>query len=721
EVVNELAGSELLELIAKPGTSDEKNLVYENPFGFREVDDWIIPWEEVSDSEGTGIVHIAPSAGKEDFELSKQFTMTEISQHPSIDDFGLYVEGFGKYTGQSVFDVRSQIYDDLKEKGLFYKTEQIFHSYPHCWRCKHELVFRTTKEWFIKADEIRPLMKEAAAGVNWMPEHAGKRMQDWLNNMGDWPISRKRYWGLALPFYENEDKTRFYVVGSKEELKELALNPKKVDDLPELHRPWIDEIELDGAKIRIDGETQSGVWRRVLDVGDCWLDAGIVPFSTLNYLSDKGYWEEWYPFELITEYVPQVKLWFYATLFMSVALQGKAPWQNVLATGFLVDEKGKAMHKSAGNAIAFDEAADNSGADPIRWLYLRERSANRHGTGNLRFGYNILNDVRRRFLVILLNSFRFFVQNATLDGFTPTSTQKVPESQHVLDKWVLSRFSNVLKTTTSSIEEFDSPTAAETIERFVVNDLSQWYIRRSRDRVGPSTTDEQDKQQFYEVAYFIFDNLTRMLAPFVPFMSESIYQSYKNDDDPVSVHLTDWPTLHEELIQNKLENEMDVARSIVEKIHARRKAANIKLRQPLAASTVTVNVEVDIKEAILAVIRDEVNVKNITLKYDNEASELDIELETEISEELRQEGELREFVRAVQSMRKSSGLTPDQRIYMYIGSEGDEVMRLIDRFGEEMRQKLLVEEIVFDDDTRFEKKDTIEFDGFSTEVSISKV
>lgn len=681
EVLKEVTGRQLYDTLTKA----EEN-VYVGPFDELDapsrVSHRLVLWEEVNAEEGTGLVHIAPGAGKEDFELRKENGLDLLEP---IDEFGDYVDGYGEFSKRNVFDVRADIYASLKQKGIFYKTASIFHSYPHCWRCKHELVFRTTSEWFIAADEIRPRMKKAAEMVNWMPVHAGKRMQDWLDNMGDWPISRKRYWGLALPFYENEDKTKFYVVGSKDELRELALDQNKVDALPELHRPWIDEVELDGTKIEIDGEKQSGVWKRVKDVGDCWLDAGIVPFSTVDYLNNPEYWKDWYPFEFITEYVAQVKLWFYATLFMSVALEDKAPWENVLATGFLVDEKGKAMHKSAGNAIAFDEAADKVGADALRWLYLRERTANHHGTGDLRFGYTILHDVQRRFMNILWNTYRYFVTHATAQGWEPEKMQSAnPKTQNVLDRWILSRLYSVLQTVNTSLDRFDSPIATTALESFIVNDFSQWYVRRSRERLNSGDENTADSEAFFATTYQVLHTLTKVLAPFIPYLAEEMFQNLRLPTDPVSVHLTDWPDM-EDMIDDPLEEQMTLVRQIVEQGHSVRKQEGVRLRQPL--QSVTVSFATELSSDLHDIIASELNVKEV--RFEKQEGELSVSLDLNVTEELQAEGAVREVVREIQNLRKNAGFAFDEKAVTRISVQNATLESAIKGALEELQTKTI--------------------------------
>lgn len=711
EVKAEFKGQQLLDLL-KGLEAD----IYKGPFDELEkpgqVAHRLIPWEEVSDKEGTGLVHIAPGAGKEDFELRKQHSLDILSP---IDEFGNYIDGYGNFTGKNVSKVTDEIYDSLKSKNLFFKTEPIHHSYPHCWRCKEELVFRTTTEWFIKTDEIRPSMKQAAAQVNWMPEHAEKRMQDWLDNMGDWPISRKRFWGLALPFYESEDGQEYYVVENKEELRKLAIEPEKVDKLSELHRPWIDEIKIKSPKT---GNTLT----RIKDVGDCWLDAGIVPFSTVDYLTNKKYWQQWYPFEFITEYVAQVKLWFYSTLFMSVTLENQTPWKNVLATGFLVDEKGEAMHKSKGNAIDFDEAAGKAGVDSIRWLYLKERVANYYGTGNLRFGYHILDEVRRRFLVILWNTYRFFVQNAILDKWIPNQEKLHLDSSNLLDEWVLSRINHVIKTTTQKLNNYNSPDAAKTIETFIVNDFSQWYIRRSRSRVGPTVIDSKDKQSFYETCYFVLTTLTKLLAPFVPFLAEEMYQNLRCDKDPISLHVCNWPKADESSIRPDSEENMSLIRAIAEKIHAERKAQSMRVRQPLSNVTVTLRKESKLEEQLIQILLAEVNIHELGFRTDpNLVPEISVELDNQITEELQKEGQVRELIRAIQKIRREADYQLDQKIKISVIDASESIKTLFETFKPQLKQRLLADSISFVQLSTSDITKEIKINGETATITLQKI
>ncbi len=611
EVLEKFLGSKLVELSYK-GPFDELPAQ-------KDVKHKIIPWKEVSGEDGSGLVHIAPGAGEEDFQLGKKYKLPTLAP---LDEFGIYLDGYGTFTEKFALSVKEEVFESLKSKGLFYKTEQISHSYPHCWRCKQELVFRTTSEWFISAKEIRPLAKKASKKANWLPESAGKRMQDWLNNMGDWPISRRRYWGLALPFYEC-DCGKITVVGSKKELRDLAVDKKLVDALKELHRPWIDEIKIKCPKC---GEKVP----RIKEVGDCWLDAGIVPFSTVKYLDDKKYWQEWYPFDFITEFVSQIKLWFYSTLFMSVTLENKVPWLNVLSTGYIVDEKGEPMHKTKGNYIPFDEVAEKMGIDTVRWVDL---SSNPYE--NIKFGYGLGDEVRRRFLLILWNVYSFFVTYSNLHKW------KQIISKNVLDQWILARLNQVIKNVIVALDQYDPYTPTKEIEVFV-QDFSTWYIRRSRNRMT---------SEFFSTCYEVLVTLCKLIAPFTPFIAEEMY---KNLTGKESVHLENYPLAGK--FDAQLLEQMALVRKICELGHAQRKAGNLKVRQPLAKVTINKKFSVE----LVQLIKDELNVKDVIV------GESELELDTNLTPELVAEGKARDLVRDIQDARKEMGTGLDEKIVVYL-------------------------------------------------------
>ena len=357
----------------------------------------------MGEDEGTAIVHIAPGAGPEDFALGKEHGLAVVAP---LDENGHYVDGFGWLTGSSVFDVRDRIFADLEGKGLLYCTEEHQHRYPFCWRCNSELVFRVVDEWFISMDELRHTMMEITRKVRWIPAFGLERELDWLRNMHDWMISKKRYWGLALPIWNCDACGSFEVIGSEHELEERALEGWQEFAGHSPHRPWIDGVKIACSSC---GEKIS----RIRDVGNPWLDAGIVPFSTIGYRNDRDHWRDWFPADWISESFPgQFRNWFYSLLAMSATLEETEPFKACFSYALLRDEHGAEMHKSKGNAIWFEDAADKMGVDVMRWMYLRHTPAN-----NLNFGYSPGDEVRRQFHIPIWNVYSFFVNYANIDGW----------------------------------------------------------------------------------------------------------------------------------------------------------------------------------------------------------------------------------------------------------------------------------------------------------------
>ena len=561
----------------------------------------VIAWNDVSPDEGTGIVHIAPGCGKEDFALSKVNDLPVIGP---INESGIYVEGFDWLTGRNASDVAKDVEANLAAKGRLHRSEMYSHRYPVCWRCGTELLFRLVDEWFIAMDELRPQLMEATRTTTWYPSFGLERELDWLLNMQDWMISKKRYWGLALPIFDCESCGNFEVIGSETELRERAVAGWEEFEGHTPHRPYVDAVEISCSSC---GEPV----KRIPDVGNPWLDAGIVAMSTLDYRHDKAYWEEWYPADLISESFPgQFRNWFYALLAESVALTGRAPFRNVFTYALMRDEKGEEMHKSKGNAIWFDDAADEIGVDTMRWLFATVTPSN-----NLGFGYNITDDVRRRFILPLWNSYSFFVTYARIDGWTPPATATPLEARTLLDRWIMSRANELIITVRESIDAYDLVTAARAIENFVVEELSNWYIRRNRRRFWKPESDA-DKSAAYETLYDSLVIVAKLLAPILPFVSEELYQNLvrgMDDTAPQSIHLTDFPVADAGVIDRQLSQDMSAVLTVVRLGRSARAEANIKVRQPLPAILVHTadpggaDAVVRLKDQIL----EELNVKDV--------------------------------------------------------------------------------------------------------------
>ncbi len=572
-----------------------------------EVAHRVIPWTDVDPQEGTGIVHIAPGAGAEDFALGKQFDLAVLAP---LDEFGVFVAGFGWLEGQSVYEVAGPIEADLRTKGLLYRAEPYTHRYPVCWRCGSELVFRVVDEWFIAMDPVREAMMDATRKIRWIPEFGLERELDWLRNMRDWMISKKRYWGLALPIYECEACGTFEVIGSRDELRARAVGGWEAFDGHSPHRPWVDAV-----KIRC-GTCDAEV-SRITDVGNAWLDAGIVPYSTLvdpttgkvSYLDDRRYWREWFPAHFITEAFPgQYRNWFYSMLVMSTVLENAPPFEVCLGHAMVRDEQGREMHKSWGNAIEFEEAADRIGADVARWLFATQNPA-----ANTNFGYGPADEVRRRFILLWWNVYAFFVTYASLESLDLARVVAAPPPLRLLDRWILSRLNRLLATMRDRLDDFDPAGASRPVEAFV-DDLSTWYVRRSRRRFWKSG-DDVDKRAAYYTLYAVLRTLTTALAPFVPFLTEAMYQNLARvveSEAAESVHLCDYPTPDVGRVDPDLETVMDGVRTLVGLGRAARSTARIRVRQPLpAVLIVSEHRELQRHPELIELLADELNVKAV--------------------------------------------------------------------------------------------------------------
>jgi isoleucyl-tRNA synthetase len=581
----------------------------------------IILWDEVGEQEGTGIVHIAPGCGAEDFALSKVHGLPVIAP---LDEAGVFLPGFGTFTGQNVDQVRQPIFDDLRQRGLAYSLEDYTHRYPVCWRCQSELVFRLVDEWFISmgapldkplaevteevmSRNLRYQMLDAVEReTRWFPSFGLDRELDWLRNMHDWMISKKRYWGLALPIYACAACGNVDVLGSREELQQRAVKGWERFEGRSPHRPYVDEVEIACSRC-------GAPVRRIPDVGNPWLDAGIVAMSTVGYRTDRSRWARWFPADLVTESFPgQFRNWFYSLIAMSVILERRAPFHNVFTYATLLAEDGRAMHKSSGNMVEFNEAADRMGVDVMRWLYMLQRPEK-----DLLFGYHVADETRRQFLIPLWNVYSFFVTYANLDEWTPGMARPQGEAP-VLDRWITARLDQVVGQVTRHLDAFEPHLAAAALQQFL-DHLSNWYLRRSRRRFwshrGASSESDSDKAHAYATLYDVLTTLIRLLAPFVPFVTEVMYQNLVRSSDrqaPESVHHQSWPSPSEAIAAPLLE-EMDLVLRLVSLGHAARNTAGRKLRQPLSELAFTVRQprEAEVVLRFAGLIADELNVKSV--------------------------------------------------------------------------------------------------------------
>ena len=716
----------------------------------------VVAWDEVGEEEGTGIVHIAPGCGAEDFQLGRRLGLPVIAP---LDESGVFVEGFGSLSGRDVRDVTEPIIERLRHEHRFYRLETIRHRYPHCWRCGTPLVFRLVDEWFISmgpvydrprdqltAEEIEASLRyqimEVVDRIRWIPAFGYERELDWLLNMHDWMISKKRYWGLALPIYDCPACGTVEVIGGREELRRRAIEGWETFEGHTPHRPYVDAV-----KIACPG--CGGPVERIRDVGNPWLDAGIVPFSTLHYREDPEYWARWFPADFVTESFPgQFRNWFYSMLAMSTVLRRQEPFRTIFGYGTLFGEDGRPMHKSWGNAIEFDEAAERMGVDVMRWMFASARPDD-----NILFGWHAGDEARRQ-LLVLWNVYAFFVTYARLAGWTPAEAAPAVAERPALDRWILARVAGLAARAEDRLRDYDALGATRAIEGFI-DELSTWYLRRSRRRFSRND-DPADRAAAFATLHAVLVATSRILAPILPFISEAIYLNLVTTVDetaPDSVHLTRWPT--DELAglgDERLEAAMTTVRRAVELARTLRGSAGLKIRQPLARLWLALpGGDLHELDALVDLIADEVNVKSVELIGDEstlverrvkpllprigrkhgpaipaimaaaragQVTFLDdgsvelagvvlapdeveilatprpgtavahdeglvVVIDTELTPELRAEGDARELQRAIQDLRKEAGLELDDRIEVWLDGPLDAIRSHLATIAEE--------------------------------------
>lgn len=607
--------------------------------------------------EGTGVVHSAPGCGDVDHQIGAALGLVSIA--PLAED-GTFLDGFGPFTGRKATDSTTVdlVIEKLKEQNLLIAVEQYPHIYPFCWRTGDELVFRLVDEWFIHMD-WRNEIQDITRKIDWLPESIGgkERELEWLEGMRDWMVSKKRYWGLALPVWvDDEDPQQFEVMGSLAELKERAVEGWNDFDGHTPHRPWID-----GVKIR--NPNTGNLMSRVQDVGNPWLDAGIVPFSTVGYTTHPDYWKKWFPADLVTECFPgQFRNWFYSLLSLGTMMgwkekfAGTPPFKTLFGYRLAMNEAGKPMHKSDGTAIWFEEAAEQLGVDTMRWMYLAQNPAQ-----DLRFGTRVpeqkvtletpdgpadttidgvptclvksgpADETRRQTLIPLWNSYAFFVNYARLDEFDPNLPAVPFAERPEIDRWLLSNLNQLVGTARREFAVYNTQVVMREAARFI-DDLSNWYIRRNRRRFWRSRKEaggavvaggwDQDKLAAYQTLYETLVTLTKLLAPAIPFLTERMYQNLVVNGGvtgaPESVHLCDYPDVDASRIDESLSRRMALAQLVVNVGHGLREKANQRVRQPLGELRFATNSpeQHEAVELLSGVIGEELNVKKVTAVED---------------------------------------------------------------------------------------------------------
>ncbi len=642
---------------------------YEYLFGHQDKSGSIYHADYVNLEEGTGIVHIAPAYGEEDYALAKEKGIPVVSV---IDDSGFYLSG--EWRGKLVWDVDKDIAKSLHDKGVVWKIEYIRHSYPHCYRCGTKLMYRAHPSWFMNIEGQREQMLEQNGSIHWFPEHIKEgRFAHTVLSAPDWNISRDRFWATPMPIWKGKDKEGkevIKVVGSYQELKDLS-----GQELDDYHRPWVDDVtfKLNGVKMQ-----------RIDKVMDCWFESGSMPFAQFHYpFENVEKFEDNFPGDFIAEYVGQVRAWFYYLHAISVGLFGELAFRNVIVTGSLMGNDGRKLSKSYGNYTDPSELLDKYGADSLRYLLLSSPVLN--GEDASLQDKDVADTARR--LNMIWNMYDFFCLYASVDkwewgGATGDPTDSM---SNILDLWIISRVHQVIESVDLRMQSYDLPQALKPILA-LVDDASNWYVRRSRRRFWKSTNDD-DKTKAYATLHYVLVQICLMLAPFTPFLSEELYKQLTGAE---SVHLCDWPKgghINELLIA-----EMATIRELINQGLSQRAENRIKVRQPLAMVELVLPFEIteSDKPELENIVAEELNVKKVV---STQGKELSVKIDTDITDELKQEGWAREIIRHVQQARKQANLDVDDRISLKVTSDDQEITRSITAYEGLIKQETLSVEI----------------------------
>ena len=729
KLANKILGEDI-EILETYKGSDLEYVEYEQLIPSLSVDKkafYVTCDEYVTMEDGTGIVHLAPAFGQDDYNVGRKYNLPYLNP---VGDDGKYKEGLWK--GQNVFEADLEVIKYLKKEDKLFKKQKIVHNYPHCWRCDSPLIYYSKPSFYLEITKIKDKIIKANSKVNWYPEYVGeKRFANWLENLNDWAISRNRYWGTPLPLWRCSCGHSI-MIGSKKELIELATT--KVSEDIDLHRPYVDDIHI---KCPICGKEMT----RVNDVIDCWFDSGAMPFAQYHYpFENDELFNTQFPADFIAEGIDQTRGWFYSLLVISTFIKGVSPYKNVLVNELLLDKNGQKMHKSKGNAIEPFTIISKYGADIVRF-YLPYVSP---VWTPLKFDEDGLKEVHSKFFNPLKNTYTFFQMYANIDNIDPRNFKVATSDLENIDKWLLSKYNKLIKNVTSAYEEYDLNKVVKLVTEFVSDDLSNWYIRRNRKRFWQSELDNS-KMSVYQTTYEVLIGICKIVAPISPFITEEIYQNLTDEE---SVHLASFPIPDEKLINEELENKMELVRNLISLGRNAREEAKIKVRQPISEVIID-GKNKKVLADVIDLIKEELNVKEIVfaenlneymnfsikpnfknagsilgskmpefVKYLNSLKEeeinnirnnMDLEFEgikitedlidikinakegfnvatennnfiilnTTLTEELLNEGLAREFVSKIQQLRKTENFDVEDRINIYIDANKDLINQLM--------------------------------------------
>jgi len=648
----------------------------------------------VNIEEGSGAVHVATGHGPEDYYLGQHYELPVVSP---VDDESRFTDEAGKFKGLFVLDANKAIIEELKKNGFLLYNGNITHAYPVCWRCKTPLIFRMTKQWFISIEPIKEKMLEAIEKVRWLPAFSKERFENWVKDASDWCISRQRYWGIPLPIWKCKNCGHTEVIGSLSELKEKAI--KNLPDSIDLHKHIVDKIELRCPNC-------GGSMKRVPDIIDVWFDSGIAPWASLGYpYRNKELFEWLWPVDIVDESQDQIRGWFYSLMFTAMAVFGEVPYRAVAVNGWVLDEKGEKMSKSLGNVIWAEDALKKFGADVLRFSYCWGNPP--WETQN--FSPKTVEEIVK-VLNIFLNSFNFYQMYKTDVNADPDFKTE--------DKWIVSKASSVTKEFTASLENFEFNKAGRLLANFITEDLSRFYIKLIRDRVWINA-EERSKAAALKTLKRVLLTVTKLLAPISPFISEYVYQELEGGWKGKSVYESSWPTAEEE-IDKELEEEVEIAREIIEALFAIRQRNGIRLRWSLKEAKIDTDKHIERVKHIISTLA---NVEKISIGKEEKWESIEtkfgrVYLNTEIDEEILERALFSEIVRKIQELRKKNGFKVAEYITLTLRSDEETENRLtkyLERLSKEVgANAILVGEL------RGKYKDELEFEGKKIEIAFER-
>jgi isoleucyl-tRNA synthetase len=709
-IVKEMKGKTLLNLEYEP-LFDVQAPEKENAKGY-----YVVAGDFVTTEDGTGIVHIAPSYGEDDYKLGLKYNLPVIS---TLDEKGHFTKTVPQLEGQYFKKANNSVIEDLEHREILFSKQAITHSYPHCHRCETALYYNAIPAWFINIDKIRKRMLDLNEKINWYPENLKLgRFAKGIEQAPDWNISRNRYFATPMPIWRCAGCGELEVIGSIEELKQKS-DAKEVTDI---HNHRIDHLAWQCGKCGPSTHStgsgqassgQAGEMKRIKEVFDCWVESGSMPFAQMHYpFENKEKFEANFPAQFISEYISQTRAWFYVTHVLSSALFDNNAFENVVTTGVILNEKGEKMSKSKKNYPDPNKVIDEYGADALRY-YLMSSSVMH--ADNLFFNETEVRDVFRKINMIIWNVYKFYEMYADQRGFEADQRG----SENILDKWIIVRLNQLIEEVTKQMNGYDLPRSVRPISDFI-NDFSTWYLRRSRDRF--KSDNETDKQAALATTKYVLIELSKAMAPFMPFMAESLWQRVTGNnfkDENRSVHLEAWPVAHnvEHVTHNKILEEMSIARTSAAEGLSARDAAGIKIRQalPFYESPLAK----DLSEELAQLIKEEVNV--LRYAYGSEKK-----LGTELTEELKLDGVRRELVRSINNLRKNAGLTIADRVVIYWSiDEADSAeplaKQVFEKFGEAIKKDTLSDSIVQERKEEVDLKKEVKVNGETVWFGIKKI